>query len=167
MNLTDEDDHASNFLSTNISPWNFFLAVLLAPLTSYFIVVFFTSVLDLISREQWPIYTVIWPPAIYFGGITGGTVGGFLAFWEIRQNSDSNNSLIEARLFTQELLYLGLLTILTYILEILSESIILQTFLFILEIAFFIVIGRNISKLTLKFSISSENSKDTEEDSEL
>ncbi len=167
MKSSENDSHTPSSLIKSFSLWNFILAGVLAPLTCYFIVFFFTSVVDFISREQWPHLPVIWPPAIYTGGIIGGTVGGFLVIWETRQKLDSNSPLEHAQLFTQDLLYLGLLAILTYILEILSESIILQALLFIFEIACFIVIGRNISRLTLKISTTSENSNNLKEDSEL
>lgn len=143
---------------------NITLASTLAPLTNFFIVLFFISVVDIISREQWSLL-IIWPPALYVGGIIGGILGGLLAYWEIRIVLSKDSSLKPVTLFSSDIFYLGLLIILTYVLEILSESVILQGLLFILEIAFFTVIGRYINRVIVSISEMSENTNITDADS--
>ena len=109
---------------------------------------------------------IIWPPALFVGGTLGGGIGGIVASWEIRAAINENSAITPFQLFPPDLFYLSLLVLLTYVLEMISESIIFQILLFVLEIAWFVVIGRNISKLVLKVSETTENSDIQETDSE-
>ena len=152
--------------SKSIFPWNLAIAIVLAPLSSFLIVSFFTIAINVISRELWSSSSIIWPQLIYVGGIIGGTIGGIVVYWEIRIAQSKNSSLSPVQLFPPDLFYLGLLFTLTYVLEMLSESLILQGFLFLLEIAWFVVIGRNISKKTLETSEKTEDSDIQNTDSE-
>ncbi len=181
MKSNTEDPNTPSNLSEANSPWNIVLAVVLAPLSCYIIVFCFTSLaefihnvdinlidgfpfIDLYVKSQTPI---IWPPALYLGGIIGGIIGGLVVYWEIKIKMSKNNPLRPVKLFSTDIFYLGLLIILTYILELLSESIILQGLLFILEIAFFTFIGRYISRLTVSTSETPEDPSILDKDSEL
>ncbi|MHA2244666.1 MAG: hypothetical protein ACXADY_06820 [Candidatus Hodarchaeales archaeon] len=152
--------------SESISPWNLAIAIVSAPLSSFLIVSFFTLGLNVISQEQWPSSTIFWPQLIYVGGIIGGTIGGSVVYWETRIIKSKNSSLSPAQLFSPDLFYLGLLFTLTYVLEMLSENLVLQGILFILEIAWFAVIGRNISKKILEIQEKIEDSDIQNKDSE-
>ncbi|UCG90206.1 MAG: hypothetical protein JSU57_00330 [Candidatus Heimdallarchaeota archaeon] len=176
MKSNTEDPISPSSLSESSFPWNLVLAVVFAPLSCFLIVFCFTSIADFIHNidinllDEFPFIVpyiksqtpIIWPPALYFGGIIGGIIGGLLAYWEIRTELSKNSSLKPVPLFSSDIFYLGLLTLLIYVLEILSESIILQGLLFILEIAFFTVIGRYISRLTVSVSETSTESDITD-----
>ncbi|MHA2227507.1 MAG: hypothetical protein ACXAC8_19980 [Candidatus Hodarchaeales archaeon] len=154
---TDKQEHQSSSEQLkNIPNWSVAIALLLAPLTSYLIVSGFVILITIISNEQWPL-TIIWPPALYEGGIIGGFIGGLLTFWELRKAIDNNKPLLPGKLFPSDLFYLGMLVLLTYVLEFLSESLIIQGIFFLLEIAFFTVIGRNISKIMLRTTETKES----------
>ncbi|MFX0015409.1 MAG: hypothetical protein ACFE98_12530 [Candidatus Hermodarchaeota archaeon] len=155
MKTADGQNNSSSD-SEDISPWQITLAIVLAPFTSAVLVIFATEVIDLISQEQWANVPIIWPPLLYIGGIVGGTIGGFVALMELRSVQYKNSALRPTKLFSPDIFYLGLLITLTFMLEMLSESELLQGLLFILEVLFFIVIGRNISRKSLEISSTSE-----------
>ncbi|MFX0185092.1 MAG: hypothetical protein ACFE95_18570 [Candidatus Hodarchaeota archaeon] len=140
------------------------LAIIIAPVTSFFTILLITNVINFISREDWNL-PVIWPPELFVAGLIGGFIGGIITLWEIRMVQNNKRDLIPGKLFSPDLLYIGGLAILTYFLEIISESLLLQGLLFLLEIAWFIVLGWNISKVSLERpkkeeKIKTENEKE-------
>ncbi|MFX0123905.1 MAG: hypothetical protein ACFFAE_09725 [Candidatus Hodarchaeota archaeon] len=150
----------------DISLTNLVLAIILAPVSSFGIIIFFTSAIQFIAQEHWSQIPIIWPPALYLGGIIGGTIGGLIAYIEIRSFLKQNHSLSSVQLFSSDLFYVSLLILLTYILELLSESLLFQGLLFILEIAFFTVIGRNISRKSVEILTMTEEPEIQETDTE-
>lgn len=165
MNPENEEGKRGSQLSEEYSLWNLGQVTVMASLSSFLIVLAFTTVVSLISRELWS-EMIIWPPALFVGGALGGGIGGILASWEIRTAINEDSPITPAQLFPPDLFYLSLLVLLTYVLEMLSESIFLQILLFILEIAWFVVIGRNISKFALKITETPEKFDIQEIDSE-
>ncbi|UCE13722.1 MAG: hypothetical protein JSV04_00770 [Candidatus Heimdallarchaeota archaeon] len=165
MNSDNEESQPQHQLLKDYSLWNLGLATAIASLSSFLIVLAFTTALSFISRELWT-EMIIWPPALFIGGGVGGGIGGILASWEIRTAINEKSKITPFQLFPPDLFYLSILVLLTYVLEMLSESLILQILLFVLEIALFIVIGRNISKLTLNVSETIEISDIKETNSE-
>ncbi|MFX1282019.1 MAG: hypothetical protein ACFFB5_00125 [Promethearchaeota archaeon] len=176
MKSNPEDPNTPSSLSESNNPWNIIIGVVLAPLSSFLIVFCFTTVINFIHNidinvlNEFPFLmpyiksqtAIIWPIAIYAGGIIGGIIGGLLAYWEITMKLRKNSPLKPVPLFSSDIFYLGLLIILTYVLELLSESVILQGLLFILEIALFTVIGRYISRMAVSISETSVNSNITD-----
>jgi hypothetical protein len=77
----------------NISLGDLVLAIVLAPLSSFCLVFFVTNGIEFIAQEQWPGVPVLWPPILYLGGIVGGTIGGIVAFLEIRTVINQKKSL--------------------------------------------------------------------------
>lgn len=150
----------------NISLGNVVLAIVLAPLSSFSLVFFVTNGIEFIAQEQWPGVPVLWPPILYLGGIIGGTIGGIVVFLEIRAVINQKKSLGPVQLFSSDLFYIFLLMLLTYVLETLSENLVFQGIFFILEIAFFIVIGRNISRKAIEMLTMTEEPEDQEIDTE-
>jgi membrane protein implicated in regulation of membrane protease activity len=142
--------------------WDMALAIIIAPITSFFIILLLTNVINFISREDWDL-PIIWPPELFIAGLIGGFIGGIITFWEIRMVQNNKRDLIPGKLFSPDLLYIGGLAVLTYFLEILSESLLLQGLLFLLEIAWFIVLGWNISKLSLERPKKEEKNKTEDE----
>lgn len=141
----------NNSASSKDIPWVSFAYVLLvAPVSCYFILLLLTSGIGFIARENWPSNVIIWPQALFVGGILGGFLGGGIVCWEIWMNYANDRPITPPQLLSSDLLYIGVLFILTYLLEFLSESLSLQGLFFILEAAFFLVIGRNISKYMLE-----------------
>lgn len=169
MEPNTEELQSPSQKSEDISLWDLILAVVLAPLSSFCIVIFFTSAIQFIAQEQWPHVPIIWPPVLYLGGIVGGTIGGLIAYVEIRSIVNQNHPLNPVQLFSSDLFYLSLLILLTYVLELLSENLVLQGLLFILEIAFFVIIGRNISRKSLEILTVTEKPEpqDTDTESEM
>lgn len=132
-------------------PWfNYALALLTGPVSCYFIVLLFTSGIRIITRETWPDNLIRWPLALFYGGILGGLIGGIILCWEIWMDYSDKKPITPPQLLSSDLLYLFVLFLLIYLLEFLSESISLQGLFFILYIAFFLVIGRNIGKSVLE-----------------
>lgn len=166
MKTNAEEPYDSSENSEDISQGNLILAIILAPLSSLCIVIFITNGIQFIAQEQWAGVPILWPPLLYLGGIVGGTIGGIVAFIEIRAIINQNQSLSPVQLFTSDLFYLSLLILLTYVLELLSENLVFQGILVILEIALFVVIGRNISRKSLELITITEDTKTHEIDSE-
>ncbi|MFX0173894.1 MAG: hypothetical protein ACFE9L_18575 [Candidatus Hodarchaeota archaeon] len=133
---------------TKVTFWNMVLAFISAPITSFMVIVFITNVITFISREDWNL-PIIWPPELFIAGIIGGLIGGFITLLEIMMVQANKRDLIPGQLFPPDLLYIGGLAVLTYFLEIISESLLIQILLFLLEIAWFVILGWNISKVFL------------------
>lgn len=132
-------------------PWvNYTFALLTGPVSCYFIVLLFTSGIGIITRDTWPINFIRWPIALFYGGILGGLIGGIILCWEIWMDYSDKKPITPPQLLSSDLLYLFVLFLLIYLLEFLSESISLQSLFFILYIAFFLVIGRNIGKYAIE-----------------
>ncbi|MHA1226814.1 MAG: hypothetical protein ACTSPV_08750, partial [Candidatus Hodarchaeales archaeon] len=87
---------------------------------------------------------------LYLGAIIGGMVGTGITYIELKLWQEDNYSITPGKIASNDLVYIVLLFIMTYSLEILSESLILQGIMYLLEIGFFIVLSRNITKLTLE-----------------
>jgi len=166
MKTNVEAPYNSSEEPENISLGNLVLTIILAPLSSFCLVFFVTKGIEFIAQEQWPGVPVLWPPILYLGGIAGGTIGGIVAFLEIRANLNHKQSLTPVQLFSSDLFYLFLLMLLTYVLELLSENVVFQGIFFILEIAFFVVIGRNISRKSIEMLIMTEDPEDQKTDIE-
>ncbi|MHA2202961.1 MAG: hypothetical protein ACW991_04675, partial [Candidatus Hodarchaeales archaeon] len=98
METNTEESYDTSQKSEEISLWNLTLAIVLAPLSSFCIVAFFTSAIQFIAQEQWPRVPIIWPPVLYLGGIVGGAIGGLIAFIEIRSSLEQNHSLSPVQL---------------------------------------------------------------------
>lgn len=166
MKTDNINPNESSKSSEEISLGNLVLAIILAPLTSICIVLFITNGIQFIAQEQWSGIPILWPPVLYLGGIVGGTIGGIVTLIEIRSIINQNQPLSPVQLFSSDFFYLTLLLLLTYLLELLSENLIFQGMLFILEIAFFIVIGRNISRKSLEIMTITEDAENQEIGSE-
>ncbi|MFX0205709.1 MAG: hypothetical protein ACFFDT_06950 [Candidatus Hodarchaeota archaeon] len=162
--MTDDDNPNENL--EKISLGNLVLAIILAPLISLCLVIFITNGIQFIAQEQWPGIPILWPPLLYLGGIVGGAIGGIVTLIEIRALINQNQPLTPVQLFSSDLFYLTLLMLLTYLLELLSENLIFQGILFILEIAFFVVIGRNVSRKSLEIVTMTEDTENQEIESE-
>jgi hypothetical protein len=166
MKTDDDNSTESSDNSEEISQGNLLLAIILAPLISICIVIFITNGIQFIAQEQWAGVPILWPPVLYLGGIVGGTIGGIVTFIEIREIIDQNRPLNPVPLFSSDLFYLTLLMLLTYVLELLSENLIFQGILFIFEIAFFVIIGRNISRKSLEIMTLTEEAENQKIESE-
>ena len=132
-----------------ITWFNYVIDLLNWPLRCYLIVFLFTSGIGIITRETWP-NIIRWPIALFYGGVLGGLIGGIILCWEIWMDYSDKKAITPPQLLSSDLLYLLVLFLLTYLLEFLSESISLQGLFFILYIAFFLVIGRNIGKYSME-----------------
>ncbi len=152
---------------SKVIPWGSFVyALLIAPISSFFIVLLLTSGIGVIARENWPSNIILWPQALYISGILGGLLGGCVACWEIWMHFTNDRPISPSKLFSSDLLYITLLFLLTYLLEFISESISLQGLFFVLEMAFFLVIGRNISKFMLEKPNAQKKSSESPPDSD-
>ena len=129
------DSVQSNFDFRDITIINVAIAILIPPIIGYFIILFLTNLLTLISRELW-LLTIIWPEILYYGGIGGGFLGGLIAVAEISMYHSQNRPVKLGKIFHPDLYYVGGIMVMTYILEMLSESLLLQGVLFLLEILF-------------------------------
>ena len=166
MKTNDEVPYNSSEEHENISTGYFALALILAPLSCFTLVFFITNGIDFIAQEQWAGVPIIWPSMLYLGGIVGGTIGGIVAFLEVRAYTNQKQSLGTVQLFSSDLFYLFLLVLLTYVLEMLSENLVFQGLLFIFEIAFFIVIGRNVSRKSIEILTVPEDVENQEIEAE-
>ena len=137
-------------IQTNIPLVTMGYTLLVAPISSVIIILFITNAITFIARENWPDNVIIWPPILYIGAILGGLIGGIVVCWEIWLKYSTNRPISNPKLLSSDLFYITMLIILTYVLEFLSESFILQGIFFILEFALFIVIGRNIGKYIME-----------------
>jgi hypothetical protein len=84
------------------------------------------------------------------GGIVGGIIGAIMVYGEIWLAKDKKIEATAPQIMSPDLFYIGGLALIVYFLEILSESIILQGILFILEIGWFSILCWNISKTVLE-----------------
>ncbi|MHA1973572.1 MAG: hypothetical protein ACTSW1_11295 [Candidatus Hodarchaeales archaeon] len=137
--------------------WTFnssdFINSLVISTTSAFVVVFFlTNIIEFIARQEptWINIKIFWPTILYLGAIIGGMIGTTLSYIELKLWQENNYSITPGKIAPNDLVYIILLFIMTYALEILSESLILQGIMYLLEIGFFIVFSRNLTKLTLE-----------------
>lgn len=138
------------------------ISMALAPLSSFSIVLILTNVINLISRQEFD-EPIIWPQLVFIGAILGGSLGALIAYWEIRISQKNNQSMRPGKILSIDLAYIFGLAGLIYLLEIISESLILQGLLFLCEIAWFTVLGLNISKVTFEIpSKGNESKKDPE-----
>ncbi|MFX0150832.1 MAG: hypothetical protein ACFFAJ_08640 [Candidatus Hodarchaeota archaeon] len=133
---------------SKVTFWNVALAFISAPITNFMVIVFITNIITFISREDWNL-PIIWPPELFIAGIIGGLIGGVITLWEIRMVQANKRDIIPGQLFPPDLLYIGGLAVLTYFLEIISENLLILILLFLLEIAWFVILGWNISKVFL------------------
>jgi len=162
-NAVDSDKQQSRLKKT---PWlNYIFALLTGPVTCYFIVLLLTSGIRIITKEQWPNNLIRWPIVLFYGGILGGLIGGIILCWEIWMDYSDKKPITPPQLLSSDLLYLFALFLLVYLLEFLSESISLQGLFFILYIAFFLVIGRNIGKSVLEKPETQKNILDLSSES--
>jgi hypothetical protein len=134
---------------TKINVLSIGIGVLIPPIIGYFIVLFLTSSFSLIASELWTL-TIVWPDMLYAGGIIGGVIGGVITLYEILLFHSKKRPITRGELFPSDLYYIGLLMLFTYVLEFLSEHVLMQIILFLLEVGLFIVIGRNMSKMLLE-----------------
>ncbi|PWI49215.1 hypothetical protein CEE45_02420 [Candidatus Heimdallarchaeota archaeon B3_Heim] len=141
-----------------INVLNVIIALLIPAVVGYFTVLLITSVFTFISRELWSI-PVVWPGILYYGGLIGGVFGGIIAIVEVALFHHKNRQISSGKIIPSDLYYIGVLALFTYVLEFFSESLLLQVVLFILELGFFLVLGWNISKLSLesRISVNKEN----------
>ena len=134
MEKQESENNQKNIEYQSITPTNVAIALLIPPIIGFFIVLFITSLFELIARELWPSLAVIWPEVLYYGGIFGGALGGIVAIAEILMYHSQNRQLTPGKVFPPDLYYIGGIMFLTYVLEFLSESQLLQIILFLLEI---------------------------------
>ncbi|NHJ02386.1 MAG: hypothetical protein EAX86_09650 [Candidatus Heimdallarchaeota archaeon] len=127
---------------------NILLSVLIAPITSYFLIVLITSGIEFISLELWQL-KVVWPSVIFLGAVIGGFGGGMLVVIEAVLNMKKLRPITPPDLLSSDLAYISIIIGITYILEMIVEMIFLQVLLFLLEIALFFVFSRNLAKFTL------------------
>ena len=125
------------------------IAIIIPSIVGYFIVLFFTSVIELLASRLWSL-PIIWPEALYIGSTLGGLMGGLIGLWEIYMFHSKKQNVESGKIFSQDLYYIIALIIFTYILEFLSDSFIPQSILFFLEIGFFLIIGWNLTKILLE-----------------
>ena len=131
---------------------NIVIALLIPTAVGYLSIVLITNLFTFISRELWT-YSVIWPEVLYTGGLIGGILGGILAIAEVALFHYKNYDITSGETLSSDLYYIGVLIVFTYVLEFFSESLLLQIVLFLLEVGFFMVLGWNMSKLSLESRI--------------
>jgi hypothetical protein len=136
-----------NFRAINL----IFLGIMLIipPIVCYFIILFATSSIGVISKQLWTL-PIIWPEALYIGGIIGGFLGGLIGVWEISMFHRQKRQVTPGKLLSPDLYYILLLIGFTYILQFISDSQVPQGILFLLEVGFFIIIGWNLTKILLE-----------------
>ena len=164
MQESDISSTPKEIFYTKINVLSIGIGLLIPPIVGYFIVLFLTSSFNLISSELWTL-PVIWPEMLYVGGVVGGIIGGVITLFEISLFHSKKRPITQGILFSSDLYYIGMLMLLTYFLEFLSEHVLMQIILFLLEIGLFAVIGRNISKILLETDKTQE--KDQSNDSSL
>ncbi|MHA1945130.1 MAG: hypothetical protein ACXAC6_05185 [Candidatus Hodarchaeales archaeon] len=125
------------------------MALFIPPIVCYFIVLFTTSSIGVISRQLWTL-PIIWPEALYIGGIIGGFLGGLIGVWEISMFHRRKRQVTPGKILSPDLYYIITLIGFTYILQFISDSQVPQGILFSLEVGFFIIIGWNLSKILLE-----------------
>ena len=153
MEKQESENDQKNIGYQSITPTNVAIALLIPPIIGFFIILFITSLFEIIAKELWPSLPMIWPEALYYGGIFGGALGGIVTIAEIILYHSQNRQLTHGKIFPPDLYYIGGIMFLTYVLEFLSESQLLQIIFFLLELLFFVVIGWNISKILLETNI--------------
>lgn len=125
------------------------IALFIPPIVCYFIVLFTTSSIGVISRQLWTL-PIIWPEALYIGGIIGGFLGGLIGVWEISMFHRRKREVTPGKILSPDLYYIITLIGFTYILQFISDSQVPQSILFLLEVGFFLIIGWNLSKILLE-----------------
>jgi len=162
----DESDSSKDIIPQKSSfPLNPLLAIIFTCISSFIIVFLIMSIFDYLARQE-PSFSnlpVIWPALIYAGAVLGSLLGGIIAYWEIWRWISDEIAFSPGKLASVDLAYVFGLLILTYILEVFSESIILQGIMFLLELALFMVWGRNIVKIIVEIP---QKRKDPHESSE-
>lgn len=153
MEKQEYENYQKNIEYQSITPTNVAIALLIPPIIGFLIVFLITNLFELAAKELWPSLPVIWPEVLYYGGIFGGALGGIVAIAEIIMYHSHNRQLTPGKIFPPDLYYIGGIIFLTYALEFLSESQLLQVILFLLELLFFVVIGWNISKILLETNV--------------
>ena len=143
------ENKPETYTLTDIPLLNLILAMLIAPISGFLIVLFITSLIGVVSRELWSLQ-ILWPPLLFVGGVVGGIIGAIMVCGEIWLVKDEKMEIIEPQIISPDLFYIGGLALIVYILEILSESIFLQGILFILEIGWFSILCWNLSKSVLE-----------------
>ena len=113
---------------------------------SFALLVLFTSLLNLLALGEWT-NLIIWPPMLYLGGIIGGVLGGSITSYQIMKVSKENNRLKPRELVAPELIYVGAIIALVYLMEGLSEGVVVQVLLFSLEILWFTILCRNLTTI--------------------
>ncbi len=125
------------------------IALFIPTIVGYFIVLFTTSSIGVISRQLW-VLAIIWPEALYIGGIIGGFLGGLIGVWEISMFHRRKREVTPGKILSPDLYYIITLMGFTYILQFISDSLVPQGILFLLEVGFFLIIGWNLSKILLE-----------------
>lgn len=149
MSLDKSDSPKDEIPQRNSLPINPIFAIIFTCISSFIIVFFIIGIFDYLARQE-PSFSslpVIWPALIYVGAVLGSLLGGIIAYWEIWRWISNEITFTPGKLASTDLVYVLGLFILTYILEVFSESIILQGIMFLLELVFFMVWGRNIVKI--------------------
>ena len=132
---------------------NVIIALLIPTAVGYLSIVLITNLFTFISRDLWSI-SVNWPEILYLGGLLGGLFGGIIAITEVALFHYKKRKINSGKTLPSDLYYIGVLAVFTYVLEFFSESSLLQIVLFLLELGFFVVLGWNMSKLSLETRIS-------------
>ncbi len=168
----DQQDNDLKEINSRIStlneipPLNLIISMIIAPISSILIIFFVTSIIELISRDQWSVQ-IVWPPLVFIGAFIGGITGSIILYGEIWLIKNEKIDLIRPQLLSSDLLYITAIGVIVYILEIFSESLILQGILFLLEIVWFSVLSWNIGKNVLQDYFTRKADKFHEEEQKL
>ena len=125
------------------------MALLIPTIVSYFIVLFFTSSIGVISRQLWTL-PIIWPEQLYLGGIIGGFLGAIVGILDIWMVNNRDREIRPGKMLSPDLYYIIILIGFTYVLQFISDSLVPQIIFFLLEIGIFLIIGWNLSKILLE-----------------
>lgn len=150
-NQVDSKEQKITYQPLNIL--NIIIALLIPVTVGYLSVVLITNVFTFISREIWSLQ-VVWPDVLFLGGFLGGLFGGIIAITEVALLHYKNYKVAPGEAIPSDLYYIGVLIVFTYVLEFLSENQAMQIILFFLEVSFFFVLGRNMSKLSLETRVN-------------
>jgi len=152
MNSRDFQNKETSQKATIFDSSDFITSLIISTASCLAIIFFLTNIIEFIARQEptWTTIKINWPSILYLGAIIGGMVGTGITYIELKLWQEDNYSITPGKIASNDLVYIVLLFIMTYSLEILSESLILQGIMYLLEIGFFIVLSRNITKLTLE-----------------
>ena len=78
------------------------MAIIIPSIVGYFIVLFFTSLTELLASRLWN-NSIIWPEALYIGGTLGGLIGGGVGLWEIYMFHSKKRKVDSGKIFSQDL----------------------------------------------------------------